>query len=237
MRVWRSEALSIQFWYKGTFYDNEKIINLRDQNSDVHFLYLTKYGNTLIIKSGFTGPSINITQSLSPTEWVFIGLSLGWTGFDDYYTIWAYIYQDLTNVEEGACETELYIAPAVLDTNTLLKYEFGPGWDGYLKSFYVSNTLHDYLTFSNFKNTFGNERYNCFDTEFNQEPFYINPGCGNGYLFPFETTEECDDLNHNSGDGWSILWKREPNYACEPTGIARISAWEIHWGNGMQKEL
>ena len=55
-------------------------------------------------------------------------------------------------------------------------YVIGPGLDGYLKSFYITNTIHDVFSFSQFKNTFGQQRFNCFQNSFNEEPFYINPG-------------------------------------------------------------
>jgi len=236
--VTKNEAISIQFWYKGTFNDNQKIINFRQKFVNVDYLYLIRYGDTLTAESAFTGPDlefIDIMQPLSSTEWVFIGLSLGWTAFDDHYTIWAYIYQSTTGVEESGWTTKITISEHSISRFAFYKYEFGPGWDGYLKSFYITNTLHDYFAFTQFKNTFGQPRLNCFETDFNEDPFYINPGWGNGYVLTSESTEECDDKGLASGDGWSNTWTIESPYSWANVGVAGISSCSISWGNGKVK--
>ena len=168
--------------------------------------------------------------SFSSTEWTFIGISIGWTAFTWKYTFWAYIYQGATNIEKGACATGMTIS-SINDTIPN-SYVIGPGLDGYLKSFYITNTIHDVFSFSQFKNTFGQQRFNCFQNSFNEEPFYINPGWGNGYVLPSETSEGCDDFNTINSDGWNNNWLIQPGFKCTNTGVAGISSCTPTWRNG-----
>ena len=170
--------------------------------------------------------------SLSSSEWTFVGLSIFWTGIQDSYTIWAYIYQNETNVEEGGCITGTAIPSTFLNHTYSIEYILGEGLDGYIKSIHITNTPHDPFTLSLFKDTFGKPRLNCFKTEFNEEPFYINPGWGNGYVLPSETSEQCDDLNLEDGDGCSNTWKIESPYSWAYNGVAGISSCSLSWGNG-----
>ena len=200
-----------------------------------YFLYLIRQGQTLTMKSDFLIPEFNFTDimsTLSSSEWTFVGLSLFWTGDQDSYIIWAYIYQNQTNVEEGGCKTGTSITTPFLSQYSTNEYILGEGLDGYIKSIYTTYTPHDPFTFSLFKDTFGQTRLNCFETDFNEDPFYINPGWGNGYVLPSETTEECDDKGLASGDGWSNTWTIESPYSWANVGVAGISSCSISWGNG-----
>ena len=152
-------------------------------------------------------------------------------GFDNKYFFWAYIYQGVTNIEEGEWVTEITLK-SLIDNSREYSYVLGSGLDGYLKSFYLTNTIHDVFSFSQFKDTFNQTRYNCFKTDFNEEPFYINPGWGNGYVLPSDTSKKCDDLNIFVADGWDSNWELEPLFKCSNIGVAGTSYCSATWTNG-----
>ena len=87
-----------------------------------------------------------------------------------------YFYQIISTSYEGGCTHEFNIPSSEFNESTELQYLFGSGLSGSIKSIYIFNLFHDTFAFSQFKNTFGQQRLNCFETDFNEDPFYVNPG-------------------------------------------------------------
>ena len=107
--------------------------------------------------------------------------------------------------------------------------------DGFIKSLYISNHLQDFESMKQFKDTFGKSRYFCTDTEFNEYPYYLDPGWGNGYKLPsddqseqWDSALEADD--HSSGIDykqtyWRSNWTAERLIKWEHKGPANMFYW------------
>jgi len=175
----------------------------------------------------------NAVTAIDSTSWTYIGLSIGWLSRGDNFKLWAYIFQQNTNYEYGNWVKGITISSSYVGDGKTFEYRFGPGITGFIKEIYTSDHLEDNYSFQLFKNTFGVFRYNWFASDFHIEPYYFDPGWGNGYVLPVDSGEEWDDLNTVNGDGWSSTCKREPLYKCTLLiGVAQTSNCEFMWGNG-----
>ena len=101
---------------------------------------------------------------------------------------------------------------------SIFSVEIGPGFAGNVKEVYITDILEHPHIFGLFKNSFGTQRYYCFDSNFQREPHHIKSGCGNSYVLASEPTETCDDGNNASSDGCSSSCQVESLYKCTPGG-------------------
>lgn len=110
-----------------------------------------------------------------------------------------------------------------MGNNVILSLEFGPGLAGNLLEAYITNHQEHHHVLKWFKNSRGQPRYHCFDTDYHKDPHYISQGCGNGYKLSTESAEVCDDANNSNGDGCTSTCTRESMIKCDYTGVAEIS--------------
>jgi len=218
------------------FFVGTTIIGLHNHNHDI--VYLKRESFDFHLKSGYSGSELefkNANTYWQPEHWTFLGISIGYTGDYKNYTIWGYVYNEHTKYEEGGWIANINITGAQpkLVSGDLLTYKVGPMINGYVKEVYTTDYLQDVESFKQFKDTFGVKRYNWFKGDTNQYPFYIYPGCGNGYELPNDGVEECDDGNNIDGDGCSSTWTVEDLYKWEKdSGVALSFGWEFTWQNG-----
>ena len=79
----------------------------------------------------------------------------------------------------------------------------------------------------------GSPRLNWFPGETNEDPYYANPGWGNGYELPNDSPEQCDDGNNQDGDGWSSTCTQETSYTwSKDSGPAFSYGCQPPCGNG-----
>ena len=119
--------------------------------------------------------------------------------------LWAYIFQQNSNYEYGNWVKGIIIPATYIADGKIFEYRFGPGITGFIKEVYTSDHLEDNYSFQLFKNTFGISRYNWFASDYHIEPYYFDPGWGNGYVLHVDSGEEWDDGNNNNLDGWTDL--------------------------------
>ena len=170
-----------------------------------------------------------------PDYWTFIGISIGYVGDYKNYTIWGYVYNGKIPYEEGGWVRNINITgnQPRLTSGDLMAYKIGPWINGYVKEVYTTDYLKDVEAFRQSRYNIGVKRYNCFNGDTNQYPYYIYPGCGNGYELPNDGVEECDDGNNVNGDGCSSAWTVEDLYKWEKdSGVALSFGWEFTWQNG-----
>ena len=152
-------------------------------------------------------------------------------GTNNDFMIWGYIYQSSTSYEAGDWASPTTISSTDFGSGVTLYVELGSGITGSIKEVYVTNHMEHFHVFAYFKNTLGDTRYDCYE-QFNYDPHYIRQGCGNGHTLLSESTEQCDDGNTVSSDGWSSTWQIEDLYKCVDTiGLSPISVCTYTWGN------
>ena len=152
-------------------------------------------------------------------------------GTNNDFMLWGYIYQPSSAYESGDCAASISISTTDFGSRVTLYVELGSGISGYVKEVYITNHLEHFHIFKLFKNTFGVTRYDCYE-EFNYDPHYIRQGWGNGHILPTESSEQWDDGNTSSSDGWSSSWTIENLYKWVNTiGLSPVSTWTYTWGN------
>jgi len=134
-------ASSVQFWYKGTFTDNQIFVSLYDP-SIVDNLYFTRSGNDIKAKTTHSGVEVTfsgIISSLNTTDWIFMGMSVGWLSTGTNFMLWAYIYQQTPGYEHGDWSSSFTISSTYITNGKTIQYKFGPGLSGSLKEVYTTN--------------------------------------------------------------------------------------------------
>ena len=165
------------------------------------------------------------------TNWIFIGFSVGWMGTNNDFMFWGYIYQSSTSYESGDWASSTTISTTDFGSGVTLYVELGSGITGSIKEVYVTNHMEHFHVFAYFKSTFGAARYDWYEL-FNYDPHYIRQGCGNGHILSSESTEQCDDGNTVSSDGWSSTWQIENLYKWVNTAeLSPTSVCTYTWGN------
>jgi cysteine-rich repeat protein len=234
VKVTTQRAIGVQFWFKGSFSNNQRLVSIA-KSSTVFNAYFDRNANDIRLKTSHGSNTVvfsTASSSLSSSTWAFFVLNVGWIAKSNDFRMCGYIYQ-AGAYEFGDCSTTFTIAPADMGNGDTLYIEFGPGLTGSLKEAYTINHLSHPHVFGYYKTLMGTQRYNCFASNFHQEPHIINNGCGNGYIVAGDTGETWDDLNISNGDGCSSSCQVEGSYSWSSTGVAGISKWEILWGNGV----
>ena len=225
-------AFTTQFWYKGSFQTSGNLVSFSYGSKD--YFRLQMFSNSLNINSGGLSGGIYFSDailSLNSSEWIFIGISVGWTMKEDLYKFWAiisqqstYSYGEWTNQDDINYSYNFQIDEKV--------FVFGPRLDGFIKEVYTTDHFQDLHSLRQLTDTFGQQRYYCFEGEFHNYPYLLEPGCGNGYQVGPDA-EECDDGNTNDSDGCSSTCSEEDLYECTAgTGIAQSHSCSNTWRNG-----
>jgi cysteine-rich repeat protein len=235
VKVTVQRAIGIQFWFKGSFSNNQVLVSLC-KSASVMNMYIDRNANNIRLKTTQGATTVTFSGAISSINisgWTFIALSVGWLSRNNNFIMCGYIYQ-AGNYDLGDCSTAFTISTSDMGNGVTLYTEFGPGLIGTLKEAYVTNHLGTPYIFSLFKNSIGTQRYHWFDTDYHIEPHYIKTGCGNGYILPGDSGETWDDLNTNGGDGCSGSWIRENLYKCtEFSSTAGTGSWAYTCGDGM----
>ena len=77
----------------------------------------------------------------------------------------------------------------------------------------------------------------CLETTYEEDIYWINKGCGNGIVNSTidSASEQWDDANTSSGDGWSSTCQIEDLYVWTTNTFIDLTAWTYDWGNGVLK--
>ena len=168
---------------------------------------------------------------VNSADWIFIGFSVGWMGTNNDFMLWGYIYHFVTLYESGDWVSSTTISTSDFGTGVILHVELGSGIIGSIKKIYVTNHMEHFHVFAYFKSTFDTIRYDWYEP-FNYDPHYIRQGWGNGHILSSDPSDQCDDGNTQSFDGWSSSWQIEKLFKWDNTvGLSPITECIYTWGN------
>jgi hypothetical protein len=160
VKVTAQRAIGIQFWFKGSFSNNQVLVSLR-KSASVMNMYLDRNANDIRLKTAIVSTTVTFSgaiTNINNSGWTFITLSVGWLARGDNFIMCGYIYQ-AGNYEFGDCSTTFTISTSDMGNGVTLYIEFGPGLIGSLKEAYVTNHLGTPYIFSLFKSSMGTQRY------------------------------------------------------------------------------
>ena len=144
--------------------------------------------------------------------------------------------------EEGQCSEKFDLSSTKIIDRQVLSLRIYKNMEGYFKSLYTSNHLQDFESMKQFKDTFEKPRYYCTDTQFNEYPYYLDPGWGNGYKLPLDDqSEEWDgaseaddhssDVDYKRGS-WKSDWTADRLQKWEHKGPANMFFWTYSCRDG-----
>lgn len=102
VKVTEQKAIGVQFWYKGSF-EADKIIVSIAKMASIKNAYLMRDGSNALLKTSHSTVTVTFAGAIAnlvTSDWIFIGLSVGWTARNDDFLMCAYIYQ-AGNYEHG----------------------------------------------------------------------------------------------------------------------------------------
>jgi len=80
IKVTAQRAVSVQFWFKGSFVDQAQLSGLF-KSSTLKLGYFERDGANVVAKSSYSSKTVTLTNlatQASSTSWTFVGLSVGW---------------------------------------------------------------------------------------------------------------------------------------------------------------
>ena len=236
VKITSQRAVGVQFWFKGTFINGNRFA-IVSRDSIKKSVYLERSGTDINLKTTYSSNIItfaNAASLLDSSMWIYIGMSVGWMARNNDFMICGYIFQSSSSYEYGNWNSAFTITPAEFSSSSIFTVDFGPGLNGYVKEVYITDILEHPSVYQLFKNSFGGQRYYCFDTTYHTDPHYFKSGWGNGYVLPLETTENCDDENTVNTDGWTNTWTLQSQYKwVHWIGISGSDKWYLSWGDNI----
>ena len=220
-----NKAIGFQMWVQGSYTGNNDIVTIYS-GGNIKIINLKRSSNDIIVETDYSGATISFSSAistLSSSTWTFWGISIGWISRSNNYMMCAYISQSSTKFENWV--SGISISDGALNSGSSLSVKIG-GVSAYVREAYITDYLEHYHVFDLFKNTFGTERYIWKQNYLQAEPNYLSSGCGNGYIYSNEHSEQCDDGNNNNGDGCSSTCQEEALYDCTQFYNYLTSNWD-----------